>query len=351
MPLNTSGPISLAGPTGGQSIALELGLSPTGQISLNQTNVRTLAGIASGAITMPTNFYGKGGSTNTKKGFLYGQNGTNIVDNVGVIAAAVAVVGSNPGQNAGCSYGGDKGIIGFGVLPAGGGITNITKLISNTGISSGDIAGVGSAGQNICATGYGGDKGLFGNRRGVGTITSTNLVSNTGVVAADNASVLASKYISSAVTFGGDKGIIAFGRTQSSGNFVVSTSNIVSNVGVVASEIANAITPRSAVGACSFGGDKGIFFGGNRGSGNVTQNIANIVSNTGVISSDIATSQARSGANGVGYDGDKGIIAYGSTTTQVALQNLISNTGVIGAATSCVGPIRASAASCGFSYV
>jgi len=59
MALNASGPISLAGATAGESIAVELGLSSTGQISLNDAAVRTLAGVASGAITMPTNFYGK----------------------------------------------------------------------------------------------------------------------------------------------------------------------------------------------------------------------------------------------------------------------------------------------------
>jgi predicted ATP-grasp superfamily ATP-dependent carboligase len=59
MPLNGSGPISLAGSTAGQSIALELGLSATGTISLNDAAVRTLAGVASGAIVMPTDFYGK----------------------------------------------------------------------------------------------------------------------------------------------------------------------------------------------------------------------------------------------------------------------------------------------------
>jgi hypothetical protein len=59
MPLNTSGPISLGGATAGQSIAVELGLSSTGSISLNQSDVRTLAGVPTGAITMPTNFYGK----------------------------------------------------------------------------------------------------------------------------------------------------------------------------------------------------------------------------------------------------------------------------------------------------
>jgi hypothetical protein len=59
MALNGSGPISLAGATAGQSIALELNLSATGTISLNQANVRTLANVPSGAIIMPTNFYGK----------------------------------------------------------------------------------------------------------------------------------------------------------------------------------------------------------------------------------------------------------------------------------------------------
>jgi len=59
MALNASGPISLAGSTVGQSIALELGQSATGVISLNDTAVRGLAGVSSGAITMPTSFWGK----------------------------------------------------------------------------------------------------------------------------------------------------------------------------------------------------------------------------------------------------------------------------------------------------
>ena len=59
MTLNASGPISLGGSTTGESINLELGLSATAQISLNDTAVRTLAGVASGAIIVPTNFYGK----------------------------------------------------------------------------------------------------------------------------------------------------------------------------------------------------------------------------------------------------------------------------------------------------
>jgi len=62
MTLNASGPISLAGTTIGQSIELELGGNGTTQISLNDTNVRSLAAVSSGTIVMPTNFWGK---TNT----------------------------------------------------------------------------------------------------------------------------------------------------------------------------------------------------------------------------------------------------------------------------------------------
>lgn len=59
MTLNASGPISLGGATTGQSINLELGQSSTATVSLNDTNVRGLAGVSSGTITMPTNFWGK----------------------------------------------------------------------------------------------------------------------------------------------------------------------------------------------------------------------------------------------------------------------------------------------------
>jgi hypothetical protein len=59
MALNSSGPISLGGTTAGQSIELELGGTGTTAISLNDTTVRTLAGVSSGAITMPTDFWGR----------------------------------------------------------------------------------------------------------------------------------------------------------------------------------------------------------------------------------------------------------------------------------------------------
>ena len=59
MTMNSSGPISLAGTTAGVSIQIENGGNGTTMISLNDSAVRSLAGVPSGAIIMPTNFYGK----------------------------------------------------------------------------------------------------------------------------------------------------------------------------------------------------------------------------------------------------------------------------------------------------
>jgi len=62
MPLNSSGPISLGGAVTGQSINLELGQAATATASINATNFRALAGVASGQIAL-NNFYGKSSST------------------------------------------------------------------------------------------------------------------------------------------------------------------------------------------------------------------------------------------------------------------------------------------------
>jgi len=62
MTLAASGAISMGGNVSTRSINLELGQSATTQISLGQASVRTLAGVPSGAIILPTNFYGKSSS-------------------------------------------------------------------------------------------------------------------------------------------------------------------------------------------------------------------------------------------------------------------------------------------------
>jgi hypothetical protein len=64
MTLNASGPLSLGGATTGQSINLELGQAATALASINATNFRTLAGVASGQISI-SNFYGKSNTVGT----------------------------------------------------------------------------------------------------------------------------------------------------------------------------------------------------------------------------------------------------------------------------------------------
>ena len=77
MPLNSSGPLSLGGSTVGQSINLELGQSATALASINASNFRTLAGVATGQISI-SNFYGKSnvpptffGSSSTTNASVY----------------------------------------------------------------------------------------------------------------------------------------------------------------------------------------------------------------------------------------------------------------------------------------
>lgn len=75
MALNNSGKISLAGSTAGESIATELGLGATTQISLNDTVVRALAGVTTGIIQLD-DFYGKSSASYWIRSFSQAGSGT-----------------------------------------------------------------------------------------------------------------------------------------------------------------------------------------------------------------------------------------------------------------------------------
>jgi hypothetical protein len=80
MALNASGQISIGGSTVGQSINLELGLSAAATSSMNDAGLRTLAGVASGAISL-SNFYGR--SNRLGYGFVYTAGYYNSGGNLG----------------------------------------------------------------------------------------------------------------------------------------------------------------------------------------------------------------------------------------------------------------------------
>jgi len=368
MPLNPSGAISLAGPVAGQSIAVELGQSATATISLNDTNVRTLAQVPSGVIVMPTDFYGKSSFTATQRAiFAFGRVGTspanppgrlansNLVSNTGVLAATTPIAGTARSGLGAAGYGGDKAICAYGDSPS---LRNLSNLISNTGVVASDTPGVGTARVDLAAAGYGGDKAIFafGENSSPGYTSISNLVSNTGVVASDTPGVGVTRRELAAAGYGGmnDKAIFAFGRQRiAPATSYTNRSSLVSNTGVFAADTPGVGTVRADLAAAGYGGDKAIFgFGSVPGA---FYNITNLVSNTGVVASDTpGVGTARQNLGAAGYGGDKAIFALGSSP-QIAnpfaynVSNLVSNTGVVASDTSTVG-LKYSFGAAGYSY-
>ncbi len=80
-----------------------------------------------------------------------------------------------------------------------------------------------------------------------------------------------------------DEGIFGYGYTGG-GNYV-SMTNLVSNAGVVSSDVTGVGTAKSYLAACEYGGDKGIF-----GFGWISANtgVTNLVSNSGVVATDVS---------------------------------------------------------------
>jgi len=73
MALNSSGQISIGGSTAGQSINLELGRSATATSNLNETDLRTLAGVSSGTISI-SDFYGKSSEFRIERSLRFNNN-------------------------------------------------------------------------------------------------------------------------------------------------------------------------------------------------------------------------------------------------------------------------------------
>jgi hypothetical protein len=364
MPLNPSGAISLGGPVTGQSIAVELGLSPTASISLNQTNVRTLAQVPSGTIIMPTNFYGKSNFTPTQRAIFgfgraaspaAGVTTTNLVSNTGVVAANTPGAGTGRFALAAAGYGGDKAIFGFGASPPLPTVSyNITNLVSNTGVVAANTPGVGTARYSLAAAGYGRDKAIFGfGQNPTAFFGVTNLVSNTGAVATDTSIANSRRSGLAAAGYGGDRAIFGFGATTpplTPATVTLNTVSLVSNTGVVASDTPGVGTTRYTLKAAGYGGDRAIF-----GFGLTTTqvNMTNLVSNTGVVASDTpGVGTARFNLAAAGYGGDKAIFGFGVTSPPLlarSMTNLVSNTGVVATDTPGVGTARFDLAAAGYS--
>lgn len=228
MALNSSGPISLAGPISGQSIALTILQSPTGQISLNDTDVRTLSGVTTpnSQITMPGNFWGKAWHASTVDFFMMGgggadgpsfsggagggqmvgQNGQNVSVTTGV-TYIITVGGAGSVSNAfgytaiagGGGSGGSAGCTNGGSGACGQGATVSLTPAYTCSPGSGSAGGSGGNSYSCCgsqandaSTGGGGGLG------GTGGSASSNRGGNGGAS-------LISTFTGSAVPYGGGK--------------------------------------------------------------------------------------------------------------------------------------------------
>jgi len=179
MTLNASGPISLAGTTAGQSIEIENGGNGTTQISLNCTAVRTLAGVPSGTIIMPTNFYGK----SNQYTYTVSANQTNFCMRAGAVSAgwngsSKLVVNINSGVIISSNSTSANAMTIQGSYPGGVTVTNNGTIVG--------MGGGGGGGTNACVvccgvTPVGGSAGA-----GAGTalkVTSAVTFNNVGTIA------------------------------------------------------------------------------------------------------------------------------------------------------------------------
>jgi len=89
--------------------------------------------------------YGVGSSANLSM--------TNLVSSTGVVATDTTGVGTGRSSLAACSYGGDKGIFGYGSTSPSVQVS-LTNLVSNTGVVATDTTGVGTARHSLAACGY-----------------------------------------------------------------------------------------------------------------------------------------------------------------------------------------------------
>lgn len=139
MALLNDGEISLGGNVTGRSINLELSRAFDARVSLNDANVRSLAGILSGTISLE-NFYGK-------SVYIYGQEeftspGTYTwVCPQGVTAVSVVCIGGGGGGDAGSD------LVGVGGGGGGGGLAFRNNITVIPGQSYTVVVGAGGFGQ------------------------------------------------------------------------------------------------------------------------------------------------------------------------------------------------------------
>ena len=216
----------------------------------------------------------------------------NLISNVGVVGNDLDCAGTSRGTAAGCEFGGvsaGTAIIAYGESVDGGSNVGMSNKINNQGLVASDVSAVGTDRRNLAACSFGGDRGIYGYGKAGGATNITNIVNNQGVIGSDVSGVGSSREGLTATEFGGDKGIFAYGSSH--------VSNIINNQGVAQNDVSGTGTSRSLPGSAVFGGDQGIIA---YGQGPI--NVRNLINNVGTIAADASgAGTARSNLTGAGY--------------------------------------------------
>ena len=202
------------------------------------------------------------------------------------------------------------------------------------------------------------DEGIIFGGSGPGASRDTsNKISNLGVVASDVTGVGTARHYFQGCEYGEDKGIFGGGFVDGNPSSYTGITNLVGSDGVIASDTAAVMTARRSFMAATYGGDKGIFYGGRVIGGTDHYDIKNLVSNVGVVASDATAASASGKREGAAceFDAaknkDTAIMAYGRTdaAAPASTSNLISNLGVISAdVTSISGTARTESSACSY---
>ena len=220
-------------------------------------------------------------------------------------------------------------------------LANIAKFNAKTDANIEKINGFEFTGVTLFKGIFG-----FGTNASEATVGVTNLVSNVGVVATDTSAVGTARTHGAAAEYGTGTAIFGFGQTDTSGDSKTGITNLVNTSGVVASDVSAVGTARQGLAAAGYGTDKAIFGFGHTGDYGVDEavtGITNLVNNSGVVQSDTsAVGTARSQVQAETYGTDKAIFAWGwaEWPTFLETKNLVNNSGVVASDASTTGTSR-----------
>jgi hypothetical protein len=193
----------------------------------------------------------------------------------------------------------------------------------------------GGAGASFGTSGTGKAIFAYGINLNYQVISLSNIISNGGIVAYDVAGVGTPRYNLAAVGYGAGKALFGFGDSGTWGQsyIPVNITNYVTDNGIISADTTGVGSARYGLAATSYGTDKAIFGFGYYRFPAITFSNTNLVSNTGVVATDTnGVGTARLFLAAAGYGGDKAVFGGGSSDANsgsLGTYNLVDNNGIV----------------------